>query len=244
MKYLFLLLSCVLIFSISCSKKSDKDKIAEAQNCLDSTKGADSLSCMSIVDGVNSSAAELIRCAAYLQWGNIGDPSTIASVINTVTGSTGSNTAALLPLVVLNVGSNSFAESGTMFNYCLNSESKGLLFLSAFSRIATAATYAQSNCGGNNAAYSVACSSNTTCEQMLCAVNNTSTLSALGDVLIATNNLICKSDPTQSICSDITYSVNNAPTATGAGIFCTYVARVSGLTYAVVKATTGGSSCP
>ena len=54
MKYMLLLVLSILVFSASCSKKSDKDKIAEAQNCLDSTKGADSLECMSIVDGVNS----------------------------------------------------------------------------------------------------------------------------------------------------------------------------------------------
>lgn len=241
-----LLIPLILVIawtSFSCSKKGDKDKIAEAQACLDSAKGADALECANMVDGITTAAADLIRCAAYLQWGNIGNPSTIAGVIDTVTNSNGtSNTAALLGVLNFSVGTP-MTDSSKMFNYCYNSGSKGLLFLAAFSRIATAGTYAQANCGGNNAAYNAACSADATCEKMLCAINNTSTLSAMGDVLIATNKGVCVSDPTQSICSDITYSVNNAPNSSGAAVFCTYAARISNLTYAAVKAATG-TSCP
>ena len=239
-----LLVVFALLSTTSCSqKKADKDKVAEAQRCLDTATASEALGCMDYVDGVSTAAADLIRCAAYMQAYNIGDASTIASVVDSVTKSgSSSNTSALLPLLAFSGGS-AFSDSAKMFSYCLNSGSKGLLFLAAFSRIATAGVYAASNCGGNNATYSTACSANTTCTQMLCSAYNPNTSTAMGDAMIATNNVICAPDPTKSICTDITYAVNNSPfPGNSAAVFCTYVAKVGNLSYAVVKATTG--TCP
>lgn len=234
--------SVALAITLGCSKKVN-DSVAEAQDCLNTARGESALACMNAVQGITTPAAEMIRCASYLQWQGIGAPATLASAIDQLTGPNAGNTSALLGLVAFTQGSQPFTDSGTMFDHCYNSNSRGLLFLGAFTRIATAGVYAEANCGGNNAAYSAACSADTTCIRMACAIFNTQTIDAMGQVLIATEEKACRGS-TQSICADINAAVQNAPVpGNRASVFCSYVVRVAGISYASLQALPG-TNCP
>jgi hypothetical protein len=133
-----------LIGLTSCAP-SESDKIADAQDCLDRSQPGDALACLEKVDGMVTPASDLIRCSAYFIDQGFSDPSRLSQVVEQLNGDSGGDTATIAILSFMAFSSSkydlatNFRFSETAFGACERSKSKGLLYLSSMSRIATAA---------------------------------------------------------------------------------------------------------
>lgn len=122
----------------ACGKK-DSDKVAEAQSCLDSSTSSTALSCMEKVDGVDSEAANLIRCSANFIYQEFTDPSRLTKIADQMKSSGGSSAGAI-GLLAFSKASGSTTATQLMqetSTYCVASKSKGMILLSQMAMVGT-----------------------------------------------------------------------------------------------------------
>lgn len=142
MKTLAILMTLVVLSA--CGKK-DIDKIAEAQECLDKATENTALACLQKVEGVESKAADILRCSAYFIDQGFSDPVRMEQVATQITSTQTPDNASLSALSVLGFTSQkytmteNFNLSETAFPACVRSGSGGLVYLAAATRMATAA---------------------------------------------------------------------------------------------------------
>lgn len=140
-----LLMSTVL--ALAACAPSDADKIADAQDCLDRATADTALACLSKVDGVSTSGAELVRCSAYFIDQGFGDPGRLSQVAEQLKGDNngggGNSTIAVLSFMAFSAQkydkTTNLDFSAKSFAACQASQSKGMVYLSSMSRIATVA---------------------------------------------------------------------------------------------------------
>jgi hypothetical protein len=150
-KSLIPLLSLLVLFSSACGKETDADKIADAQNCLDSATTAEAAACVSKVDGMESSGAYLIRCVGKFVKEGFSQPSKISNALASATGSGSTGSAAMMASLAFTTEStdalnNTSAQQA--FGYCTKAKSEGLIFLSGTVQIATSVGYLAGVAGG------------------------------------------------------------------------------------------------
>lgn len=132
------LLVICLIAASGCGKK-DSDKVAEAQACLDSSDSTSALSCMSKVDGIESEAANLIRCSANFIFQEFTSPTRLTKIADQMKSSGGSASAAI-GLLSFAKASGSYTATDLMnqtSTYCVASKSKGMILLSQMALVGT-----------------------------------------------------------------------------------------------------------
>ncbi len=129
----------------SCAKKTDADKVGEAQSCIDNSTAATVSSCVEKVDGLTSSESYTIRCAAKLIKEGFDNPTKLLAAVENLdnnSGSTSNSNGTLGLMATLSFTSASTPEANRTsaeeaYSYCLSSGSKGLYMLAAFARMAT-----------------------------------------------------------------------------------------------------------
>lgn len=147
--FTYTLLSSFLLFT-GCGKEQDIDKIADAQNCLDTATTAEADACVSKVDGIESSGANLIRCAGKFVKEGFNDPTKLANAIDSISGDTGATGSTAMIAALAFTAEGTLAENATSaeqaLTYCERANSKGLILLSGLAH--TASTLA--NLGGDS----------------------------------------------------------------------------------------------
>lgn len=137
-----------VVFAIpfaGCSKNSESEKIADAQDCLDRSTSDTALACMSKVEGLTSSSANLIRCSAYFIDQGFSEASRLSQVVEKLneSGDQDGSTVAALTFMAFSAEkydlTTNYNLSETAFTACSKSNSGGLIYLSSMTRIATAA---------------------------------------------------------------------------------------------------------
>jgi hypothetical protein len=137
-----LLLGLTLLTS-GCGKETDADKIADAQSCLDRATANEAAECVSKVDGIESEAAYLIRCAGKFVKEGYSNPSKLANAFSNIAGSESSGAADSLSVMAAlafsaeatpALNSTSAQEA---FGYCEKANSKGMIMLAGFVQTAT-----------------------------------------------------------------------------------------------------------
>lgn len=125
---------------------SDADKIADGQDCLDRSTSETALSCLEKVDGLTSAGAELVRCSAYFIDQGFGEASRLAKVSEQLkddSGGSGNATISVLSFMAFTASkydkTTNTSLSDKSFAACQASKSKGMIYLSSMSRIATVA---------------------------------------------------------------------------------------------------------
>lgn len=128
-----------------CGKKTDQDNVAGAQACLDDWNYQNPpypiSSCTSQVEGIDSAAADLIRCSAELIQEGFSDPTRLSSAISKLnSGSGASQTLEYLGVMSFRSGSSStenLENAAKAQQLCDKSGSKGLILLASAANIAT-----------------------------------------------------------------------------------------------------------
>lgn len=226
----FLLILLTGAFLTACGA-TDADKIGEAQACLDkATTTAQANVCTAKVSGIQTAAANGIRCSGNFIAEGFGSASKIVSLLQ---GLESGGIDALLGLLTFtskgNINSDNENASET-FQYCLNSGGKGSTLLMAFSNV-TMAVY---SFAANNASAPVNCPLAPSggvypfenCLQSgmnpLAAIDlgdsgsinagTIATQTAIGNTIIATNALSCASGTgaNQQMCAFFSDAIDNA----------------------------------
>lgn len=229
-----LLLSFILFLGLSCSQK-DSDKIGEAQICLDSAKtAAQANSCLSIVSGMSSSAANGVRCSAYFIAEGFTDPQTFVNAFSAIdSGGSSSNINTLMGLITFKSATTQagdYTNAQTTFNYCVASGGKGATMISAFSFMPIAllkhfnskgvANCAKTGGSGGTYTFSTCMTSVASDSTFLTAVaGGSSTTNAyfsglsdiLGNVVIATYSVSCSvgTATNATLCSTLSTAITN-----------------------------------
>ncbi|MFZ4402546.1 MAG: hypothetical protein ACOYOK_00450 [Pseudobdellovibrionaceae bacterium] len=130
-----------LIFLSSCGvKEKDKDKIGDAQSCLDGATTSTAEACLDKVSGIESASAYNIRCAAKFIREGFADPQKIVTAFETLNNSS-NQLDTFMSLITFTSKANITLDASnaeTTFGYCYQSGAKGSLIIAAFGHLATA----------------------------------------------------------------------------------------------------------
>lgn len=200
-----LLLTALLSVTLAACEKKDSDKVAEAQDCLDNSASSEALSCLEKIDGVDTEAADLIRCSAHFIYQKFSDPTRLQNISKQMQNSNGAASASSLAIGLL-AFSEGGGQRGTMateaFNYCKASKSKGMLLLASMSLIATNIDLAGGGaiiaaCDPANPSYE------TTCEAAIQGAACDAEPEVLGSAAIAAYQQSCQGSAQQnsSVCA-------------------------------------------
>ncbi|MEI7973211.1 MAG: hypothetical protein WCH11_02465 [Bdellovibrio sp.] len=192
----FILIIFVLVGSVGllsgCANKKEADKVVDAQACLNASSQGTALDCVSKVEGLDSSAANTIRCAAIFIRQGFSNPTFVAQAANQVkSGSGKSATLAIMTAFefkALASVSENYTMSQDALKYCSQSGSKGLGFLATSASLATTSKYLSFVIVG-------ACgSAGDTAAQLTClkTQNNTTADAAVGTVVAAAYQTNCQ----------------------------------------------------
>lgn len=123
-----------------CSEK-EVDIIADAQSCLDTATKTTAAACVSKVDGIETPGAYLIRCVGKFVEEGLNEPVRLKAAIEAVDADGGSSSSINMMTVL------AFKESGVAntnqtnakqtFQYCNQSNSKGLILFASLAQTAT-----------------------------------------------------------------------------------------------------------
>lgn len=138
-----LALSALLL--TSCGGKTDIDKIADAQSCLDTAKSYEADACVSKVDGVDTEGAYLIRCIGKFIKEGFNESSKLANAVAQLSsGGNGSNgsTGMMAALAFKGEATTALnsANAQVTFGYCKSAKAKGLILLSGLVQTSTTLT--------------------------------------------------------------------------------------------------------
>jgi hypothetical protein len=137
----FLLILCFTL--LACKQgATDSDKILDAQSCLDKASADEAEDCVAKVDGINSQAADLIRCSGKFVGEGFSDPSKLSTAMANLTNSgngTNGSTAmiAALAFTAESTETDNSNSAQDAFNFCTSAKAKGLILLAGLSQTAT-----------------------------------------------------------------------------------------------------------
>lgn len=134
-----LLVTLTSILFFGCGSETEVDKIGDAQQCLNSATSTTAMDCATKVEGLSSTGAYNIRCAAAFVREGFANPAKYTSAFSNLNN--GQGTANFMGLV-------SFSSTGaiatdatnadTTFNDCYKANAKGKTLISAFGYFSTA----------------------------------------------------------------------------------------------------------
>jgi len=239
--YFFLLKTTVLtstLVFLGCGAK-ENDKIGDAQGCLDQSPLSEVETCTSSIEGLESPKSYEIRCAAKFIREGYSDPTKYSDAFSKA-GSSGSYSSFmnLLTFTSQNNIATDTERAHTAFDYCLKSEAKGSVLISAFtyftmglynfmytkgvsSNCKQSPPYDLSSClsslsGSANGLLAAADLAISTSTSSPATSSEASTLrSAFGSVIVATYNASCSVYNTNDkLCSVLKSSIENGGGAT------------------------------
>jgi hypothetical protein len=126
---------------ISCGEK-DKDKIGEAQLCIDKATSATVSQCLEKIDGIDTEAANVLRCSAGFIEEGFTDPDRLHHAFEALGRKTNGDTDTLTFLSYIafsskgSAGANQTLASDT-YAACVKSNAKGLILLGSMAMTAT-----------------------------------------------------------------------------------------------------------
>ncbi|UYL08803.1 hypothetical protein B9G69_017305 [Bdellovibrio sp. SKB1291214] len=126
----------------ACSAQSDKDKLMEAQFCLDESTAATAQSCVSSIAYMQTSQSYALQCAAGFIESGVTSPANLSQALDSISNNSNSSTALLS---ALNMGSVSLANNTA--EYCAKSGQVGFSLLGAMAKSATSIASAASSLG-------------------------------------------------------------------------------------------------
>lgn len=133
------------------AEQTEKDMLAEAQFCLDkATNSTSANACMSKIEGLTSTQAYGLRCAAGFISSGTTSPANLSQALNSLQD--GGSTAGVLG--VLAFDSQSLADS--TFNNCNLSKDTGLSLIAAMAKTATVLNNFASGSGSLEAQFQTA----------------------------------------------------------------------------------------
>lgn len=137
-----ILVGASLLILAACEGPQDADKIADAQNCLDQATAEDVPVCVAKVDGIESEAAYLIRCAGKFIKEGFASPDKLANTLEGISGGeTGvaGSMSMMAALAFQSEGSNALnaASADEALAFCTKANSKGMIQLSALAKTST-----------------------------------------------------------------------------------------------------------
>lgn len=142
MKKLSFVLAAMMM-TLSACKETDQDRVADAQNCLDGATSATAAQCVSMVDGINTKGAYLIRCSGLFIQEGFMDANRLSSAMDAIENNGGSSNSQTMMSVLSfrNFGSPAANDQAAQnaVNYCNKAGSKGLVMLASVTSIATTA---------------------------------------------------------------------------------------------------------
>lgn len=242
---LILIIVPLFFFFISSCGPKDIDKVGDAQACLNSATSATASSCMSKVDGLETTAAYNIRCAAMFIQEGFTSPTKFTNALNSLNGTTG--TSSFMGLITFSsqgtIASDD-ANAATAFDYCYKSGGKGATLISAFGYMATSLYKAMSCTPTTPTAtgYDLAgtgCLGDTTpitgkVSQFVIKIGTgdssaLSFLDSLGAVVLATKNVSCSSTTStnEQLCTTLKNSVT-AGNGSNRRIGCNFLVNIVG----------------
>lgn len=151
MKKIFMALLCLCI--ISCSKETDRDKIGDAQICLDSVTSANpdyADTCAAKVESIQSASADGIRCSASFVKEGFTDATVLVNTFQTIQGGlSSSNLGSFLSLILFDgrnnlstttptVATTYYSVAKTSSTYCASAQLKVGTLLTTFSFLGNA----------------------------------------------------------------------------------------------------------
>lgn len=215
-KYSFLFLVASL-FVLGCE---EKDKIAQAQACLDavpSSSPSQASNCLAYVDGDDSQQADIIRCSALLMSGGLTTQKMV-NAYKALSGTTGSGAtvtnkeAVFISTLVLDnpslTSGYTTAQQGDV--YCQKTQVKGLMYISGLAVMGTMLAKVASDIGGAfsnppteaqvNAAISDCVSGSPT--------SSSCNPTTVGNVATTVANSYCSSaNADQSVCTEVNSAI-------------------------------------
>ena len=146
-RFTTLFASLGLAFSLAaCSPQSDKDKLMEAQFCLDEADQGEAAACVSPIANLQSSTSYVLQCSAKLIDSGITTPSNLAQALSSISDSGSNSTTELLTL--LNMGDTTIANQTA--DLCTKSGQPGFALLGALAKSATVLASASNLFGSCN----------------------------------------------------------------------------------------------
>lgn len=137
----------LLFLAAGCGKKTDQDRVADAQECIDRATAATVSTCVTMVEGLTSKGSYLIRCVSKYVEEGLADPASIYSAIaasqTSGAGAAASGSMAMMSVLAFKGGGDAakgLANATAASTYCTASGSKGLIMLSTLTVTATVAT--------------------------------------------------------------------------------------------------------
>lgn len=124
----------------ACSAQSDKDKLMEAQFCLDESTSATAQSCVSSIAYMQTSQSYALQCAAGFITSGVTSPANLSQALDSISNNSGSSTALLN---ALNMGNITLASDTA--DYCAKSGQTGFSLLGAMAKSATSLAKAASS---------------------------------------------------------------------------------------------------
>ena len=223
-----------LLLASACAKK-DSDKISEAQDCLDKATSSTALLCMEKVSGVESEAADLIRCSSIFVYEEFASPAKLANISDQLkTPGAHSPTTAIGLLSFSkpdNGGAQSDAYSAKALDYCTKAKSKGMTLLASMARISTSLAAAL---GGTTIVDACSGATTTGCQAAVTSAACSAPPAVVGAAALAAYQQSCAtgSQSASSVCTQ--FAAASANGTLGAAAVGT----------AVQTNLHGGSACP
>lgn len=218
MKKHFLLISSIVALTAGCSRK-DQDKIGDAQTCLDTATRATVATCVEKVNGLESSQAYLIRCAAKFIEEGFDDASRLSSayqqMTNSGTGGSGIQASqAVMSVLAFKSAATTAANSANATlaqNYCNLSTSKGLILLASIASMSTKvlALTSQPSCSGGVTQQCIQ-------DSMAAAASDPAAQAAIGQATVDAYNSNCSGGQQSNaqFCNQFQEVVNQTPGGT------------------------------
>jgi dihydroxyacetone kinase DhaKLM complex PTS-EIIA-like component DhaM len=124
---------------ISCAP-SEVDKVGEAQLCIDNAQQGEAAACLQKISGVETAAANTLRCSAGFIDEGFTQPARFKSAFDQLSTGAASNTEGFLS--VLSFKSKATADLNVAFStetygYCVKSGGKGVMLLASMATTAT-----------------------------------------------------------------------------------------------------------
>lgn len=222
------LVTLAIPFTFGCGSATDVDKIGDAQQCLNEATSTTAMACTSKVDGMTSSGAYNIRCAAAFVREGFANPTKYTNAFSNLNG--GQGTANFMGLVSFSSAgaiATDAANANTTFNDCYAAGAKGKTLISAFGYFSTAllnffaGTNATACSAPTNGSYNLE-----TCMQQAAIANpqylldiaSTSTpdsspsglvQTSIGSVIMSTYNISCSGvSANKELCTTLEKAIN------------------------------------
>jgi hypothetical protein len=230
-----LLLTAFLGLSVGCSKETDKDRLGDAQSCLDTATTSTAQSCVAKIADIQTPQANMLRCSAgFIQEGF--DNTRLVEAVQSLSGTQGTSE------FLSNIAFHSLADAASNLDfvnatntYC---QSSGQTFLGVIGNAAASATMLIKLSGGTLDPNNLpdATTINSAISTMIDSSGNVlsgqaANVTAIGNLIVGTYQTGCTGDTqvNKDLCDQLTNAINTSgadlsdPEAVGAQVLLAWL---------------------